>query len=146
MCHASNEQWQTTSNWRCGTMWVVRQTDDFFVCFGVKPNKGLRSRSPTRPVVGEERQVREKPEGQLAKELREGQSAKGDAEKQSTSEGRGERSALSGLSRECQNQQKSERRLLKPDELHRGWANQREKMSALLVPFCWSFAQNTRPC
>ena len=32
-------------------------------------------------------------------------------------------------------QQKSERRLLWPDELHRGRVNQREKMSALLVPF-----------
>ena len=92
---------------------------------------------------GEERQVREKTEGQLAKEPWEGELAKGDAERQSTTEGRGERSALSGLSRECQSQQKSERRLLKPDELHRGRANQREKMSTLLVPFCRSFTQNT---
>ena len=105
-------------------MWVVRQADDFFVYFGA-----------TRPEEGEERQVREKPEGQLAKEPREGQSAKGDAERQSTTEGRGERSALSGLSREYKSQQKSERRLLKPDELHRGRANQREKMSALSVHF-----------
>ena len=37
----------------CDTMWVVRQADDFFVCFGAKPNKGLSSRSPTRPEVGE---------------------------------------------------------------------------------------------
>ena len=36
-----------------------------------------------RPAVGEERQVREKPEGQLAKEPREGQLAKRDAERQS---------------------------------------------------------------
>ena len=25
----------------CDTMWVVRQADDPFVCFGAKPNKGL---------------------------------------------------------------------------------------------------------
>ena len=41
-------------------------------------------------------------------------------------------------------QQKSERRLLKPDELHRGRPNQHEKMPALLVPFYRSFAKNTR--
>ena len=87
----------------------------------------------------------ERRQEQLAKEPRKGQLAKGDAEMQSTSENRGERSALSGLSRECQSQQKSERRLLKPDELHRARANQREKMSALLVPFCRSFVLNTRP-
>ena len=91
-------------------MWVVRQADVFFVCFGTKPNKGLSSRSPTSTEVGEGRQVREKllakepSEGQLAKEPREGQLVKRDAEKQSTTEGSGERSALSGLSREGQNQ------------------------------------------
>ena len=26
----------------CATMWMVRQADDPFVCFGAKPNKGLR--------------------------------------------------------------------------------------------------------
>ena len=36
----------------CDTMWVERQADDFFVCFGAKPNKGLSSRSLTRPEVG----------------------------------------------------------------------------------------------
>ena len=56
-------------------MWVVRQADNLFVCFGAKPNKGLSSRSPTRQEVGEERQAQEKPEGQLAKEPREGQLA-----------------------------------------------------------------------
>ena len=30
----------------------VRQEDDLFVCFGTKPNKGLGSRSSTRPEVG----------------------------------------------------------------------------------------------
>ena len=36
----------------CDTMWVVRQADDPFVCFGAKQNKGLSSRSSTRPKVG----------------------------------------------------------------------------------------------
>ena len=69
--------------YNCDTMWVVGQADDFFVYFGATPNKGLNSRSPTRPEVGGERQVREKPEGQLAKEPGEGQLAKRDAERQS---------------------------------------------------------------
>ena len=30
----------------------VSQEDDLFVCFGAKPNKGLDSRSRTRPEVG----------------------------------------------------------------------------------------------
>ena len=38
-------------------MWVVRQADDPFVCFDAKPNKGLSSRSVTRPAVGEKRPV-----------------------------------------------------------------------------------------
>ena len=33
-------------------MWVVREADDPFVCFGAKPNEGLSSRSSTRPEVG----------------------------------------------------------------------------------------------
>ena len=33
-------------------MWVVRQADDPFVCFGAKPNKGLSSTSLTRLEVG----------------------------------------------------------------------------------------------
>ena len=33
-------------------MWVVCQVDDPFVCFGAKPNKGMSSRSSTRPEVG----------------------------------------------------------------------------------------------
>ena len=41
----------------CDTMWVVHQADDPFVCFGAKPNKGLSSRSLTRPEVGEKRPV-----------------------------------------------------------------------------------------
>ena len=68
----------------CDTMWVVRQADDPFVCFGAKPNKGLSSRSLTRPEVGEKRQLPKEPrECLLAKEPWEGQLAKRDAEKQS---------------------------------------------------------------
>ena len=33
-------------------MWVVHQADDFFVCFGAKPNKGLSSRSRKRGRKG----------------------------------------------------------------------------------------------
>ena len=73
-------------------MWVVRQADYFFVCFDAKPNKGLSSRSPTRPEVGEERQVRKKPEGQLAKEPEEGQLAKRDVERQSRTDSRRDQS------------------------------------------------------
>ena len=42
----------------CDTTWVVRQADDPFVCFGAKPNKGLSSRSSTRPEVDKETPVR----------------------------------------------------------------------------------------
>ena len=55
-------------------MWVVRQADDPFFCLGAKPNKGLSSRSLTRPEVGEKRQVgKGSQRGRLAKEPREGQ-------------------------------------------------------------------------
>ena len=47
---------------KCDSMWVVREADDFFVCFGANPNRALSSRSPMRPEMGEERQVRDKPE------------------------------------------------------------------------------------
>ena len=80
-------------------------------------NKGQSSRSPTS---GGRKEGPREDKGQLANEPREGQLAKEDAERQSTTEGRGERSALSRLSRECQGQEKSEGRLLRPDELHRG--------------------------
>ena len=94
----------------CDTMWVVGQADDFFVCFGAKPNKGMSPRSPTRPEVREERQVREKPggagkgnqrerelakeprEGQLENEPREGELAKKDAERQSRPDSRRDQS------------------------------------------------------
>ena len=46
---------------------MVRQADDFFVCFGAKPNKGLSLRSPTRLEAGEERQVQKKPRGAVGK-------------------------------------------------------------------------------
>ena len=36
----------------CDTMSGMRQADDLFVCFGARPNKGLSSRSSTRPEVG----------------------------------------------------------------------------------------------
>ena len=125
----------------CDTIGCV---NDLFVCFGAKPKQRpeLEISDETGSGGGEAgpREAR----GELAKEPRKGQLEKGDAEKQSTTEGRGDRSALSGLFRECQSQQKSERWLLKPDELHRGRANQREKISALLVPNCRSFTQNTR--
>ena len=60
------------------------------------------------------------------------QLAKEDAKRLSTMEERGERSALSGLSRECQSQQKSDRRLLKPDEPHRGCVT-----NAIRCQHCW---------
>ena len=47
-------------------MWVVRQADAPFVCFGDKPNKGLSSRTSTRPGVGKGTQE------QLGKGIREG--------------------------------------------------------------------------
>ena len=68
-------------------MSVVRRTDDPFVCFGAKPNKGLSSRSSTRPGVGK---------GTLEKKLEKGtqrrQLAKGDAEGQSTTDSRRDQS------------------------------------------------------
>ena len=63
-------------------------------------------RGKAGPREAREELAKEPREGQFAKEPREGQLAKGDAERQSTIEERGERSALSGLSRECQRQQK----------------------------------------
>ena len=51
-------------------MWVVNQADDPLSVLALNQTKGLDSRSPTRPEVGEERTVREKPERQLAKEPR----------------------------------------------------------------------------
>ena len=79
-------------------MWVVRQANDSFDCFGTKP-KGLDSRSPTWPEMGGGTEVWEKPGGQLAKEPREGELAKGDAERQSTTVSRrkqwGRRSKMS---------------------------------------------------
>ena len=65
----------------CDTMWVVHQVDDFFVCFGAKPNKGLSLRSSMSLEVGEEKLVQEKPERSWQKEPREGQLAKGNPER-----------------------------------------------------------------
>ena len=84
--------------------------------------KGLYLRSPMRPEVEEERKVWEKTEGQLKRNPE-------------RAVDNGEQLVLSWLSREWQSQQKSERRLLRPDEQHRGQVNQRKKMLALLVLF-----------
>ena len=73
----------------CG--WSAKQTIPLSV-LARNQTKGLYSRSPTRLEVGEERQVREKPERQLVKEPRE-ELAKGDAERQSTKDGRRVQSA-----------------------------------------------------
>ena len=69
-------------------MRVVRQADDPFKCFGTKPNKGLGSRSSTRPEVG-----KGTPEsGELEKGTQRRQLAKGDAEGQSTTDSRRDQS------------------------------------------------------
>ena len=76
-------------------MWVVHQADDPFVCFGVKPNKGLSLRSSTRLKVG-----RGMPEKEWARERqrrsgqrnREKAVRKGDAEGQSTMDSRRDQS------------------------------------------------------
>ena len=72
----------------CG--WSAKQTIPLSVLVW-NQTKGLDSRSPTRPEVGEERQVWEKP-GQLAEESREGELAKGDAERQSITDSRRDQS------------------------------------------------------
>ena len=59
----------------------LRQADDLFVCFGAKPNKGLSSRSSTRPEVGKGTL-----ESCLEKELREG-SEQGNAREGSLEKG-----------------------------------------------------------
>ena len=85
-------------NWLVGTLWVVRQADDPFVCFGAKPNKGLSSRSSTRPEVGKGTPVREV--GKRNREKLEGRQAKGDAEGQSTTDSRRDQSGESRGSEE----------------------------------------------
>ena len=57
----------------------MRQADDLFVCFGAKQNKGLSSRSSTRPEGGKGTPVRELEKGTQRRQL-----AKGDSEGQST--------------------------------------------------------------
>ena len=55
-------------------MWVVRQADDPFACFGAKPNKGLGLEISDETEVEEGRQLaRERREGELAKEPTEGE-------------------------------------------------------------------------
>ena len=71
-------------------MWVVRQADDPFVYFGMKPNKGLSSRSSTRPEVDKgtpEKGVGKKEPREARREL-----AKGDAEGKSTTDSRRDQS------------------------------------------------------
>ena len=73
--------------------WSAKQTIPLSV-LARNQTKGLGSRSPTRPEVEKERQIREKPEqwarerqlGQLAKWTEREESAKGDAEGQSTTD------------------------------------------------------------
>ena len=118
-------------NWPCvtfclcvsDTVWVVRQADGFFVCFGAKPKQRVWTRDLER-----DRKWRRKGRSKR----RQGQLTKKDGERQSTTKGRGERSALSWLSREWRSQQKSERRLLRPDELLRGWLT-----NARRCRHCW---------
>ena len=118
----------------CDTMGWVRQLDYLFICFGAKPKQRPDLEISDKTGSGGGKEGPRGDRGQLAKEPREGQLAKGDAERQSTRKNRGERSALSWLCREWQSQ-KSERRLLKPDELHGDRVNQHKKMSALLAHF-----------
>ena len=83
---------KTEALWVFATMWAVRQADDPFVCFGEKPNTGLGLEISDETRSGEERQVREKPVAQLAKEPREGKLAKRDAERQSRTDSRRDQS------------------------------------------------------
>ena len=51
----------------CDTMWVVRQVDYLFVCFGAKPKQRAWARISRETEVDEERKVREKTEGESIK-------------------------------------------------------------------------------
>ena len=58
---SSNSSWAMTLIFGLIPLWHhegVHQADDFFVCFGAKPNKGLSSRSSTRPEVDKGTRVR----------------------------------------------------------------------------------------
>ena len=68
-------------------MWVVRQADDPFVCFGAKLKKALSLRSSTRLEVGKGTPVRAVGKRNPEKEL-----AKGDAEGESTTDSRRDQS------------------------------------------------------
>ena len=107
----------------CG---CVCRADGLLVCFGAKP----KQRAWARDLLRERKWM-----SRWRCQKRRRWFDKGRRREELTTEGRGERSALSWLSRKWQNQQKSERRLLRADELRRGRVNQRENMSALLVPF-----------
>ena len=55
-------------------MWVVRQADEPFVCFGAKPTKGLGLEISDETGSGGGKELAKEPrEGQLAKEPRERQ-------------------------------------------------------------------------
>ena len=69
-------------------MWVVRQADDPFVCFGAKPDKGFGLEISTWPEVGRERQSESETKG-----LRRRQLAKSDASGQSTPDSRSDQLA-----------------------------------------------------
>ena len=98
--------------------------ESFCLLWRETQRKGLISRSPARLEVDEDRKVPEKTEGQLAKE---------DGERQLTTVSRRrQRRWKQGRQR---SQQKSERRLLRSDDLQKVRVNQREKISAWLVAF-----------
>ena len=118
----------------------AHRSDDLFVCFDAKPKQRVwdrdlprdlmwtrRGRSERRQRVSQQRNIERSSWQRRAEEsirlevaAQRGRSAEGSRRR--WKQGRdGSR-------------QKSERRLLRPEKLHRGWVNQRE-MSTLLVPF-----------
>ena len=110
-------------------MGCVHHADYLFVCFGAKPKQRPELKISDETVSGGEKESPREREGQLVKE---------DARQWAEGGRRAWKQGREG------SQKKSERRLLRLDELHRDRVNQREKMSALLVPFYWPFAKDTR--
>ena len=81
----------------CDTMWVVRQADYPFLCFGAKPNKGLSLEIANETGIGGgkagAREAREAvgkrtPERTVGKGTQREELAKGDAEKESRTDSR----------------------------------------------------------
>ena len=97
--------------------------------------KGLSSRSPARPEEDEEKKVPERTEGELTKEPRESSGQRWAEETSRLIEQLCEGGRRRWKQDREKRQQKSERRLLRPDDLHRGRVNQREKISAFFVTF-----------